>query len=254
MTVDERGLIGDRMVYSVILASLGGVLLAGIWIQYYTHFWLACLVCFLAILLLEWSVQIARLAIKLVKSFVLRARRKSTRGREFLLLLDKDVRHGLFGGYAGTKTLLAAFALLLFLALSPVFYFLVGGPTGWTFAGSCLTGSTMMSVFLLYKLGSSRKTLLPIYHQRQQTKAQAEHEAAIQAFNSMLPEDDYRSWMPPRASRDTVDELRVRIAEQRLPPELIPVAQHVAQTQTELMEAEADLAASNPQPAEAKTT
>jgi len=187
----------------------------------------------------KFALFLRRLACRLA-----RPRHRSTHMKEFLLLLDKDVRKELLDrNNAQANTLLIASVIPLTLVLAPVFYYLMGGWTGKILAGAYLAGSVVESIHLVYRLVPLRReVLLPMYYERLLTKVKTEHEAAICAFNSKLPDYEYRVGAMPRASRDTVDELRVRVAEQRLPTELVPVAQRIGQTQAELAEAELDLA------------
>jgi hypothetical protein len=168
-----------------------------------------------------------------------RRKRRSTHMKEFLLLLDKDVRHSCYPHFK-RPTVIAGLCIVLFNGLLFILHMY---ERNWFLAAVLGLGNASLIVLTAGLFSKVRRDiLLPMYHERLLAKIKTEHEAAIRNFNSKLPDYGYRVGAMPRASRDTVDDLRVRVAEQRLPTELVPVAQRIGQTQAELAEAELDLA------------
>jgi len=178
----------------------------------------------------------------LIEWYQSRPRCKGTRGREFLLLLDKDVLKEVFSK-AHPLFKFCLTAILIHLGLGFLFLLTTDKSGKWAYALASFTVGALHFVAVVCMLLPLRHSLLlPAYHRRRLAKARAEYETAIKTFNSGLPEDDFRTQALPRASLDTMDDLRVRVAEQRLPTELVPVAQRIGQTHAVLAEAELNLA------------
>lgn len=172
-----------------------------------------------------------------------KAKRHPAYGREFLMLLDKDVGKKCWEKIRGfTVPLLTIFVATMFLTLILLFVVKTNYER-WTYQGALLAcGLSLWALLLPAALQSRKHVLLPAYRQRELEKTKAAFNAAVCEFNGALPTRGYRVDIP-EASPDSLPRLRVMAKEKRLPAELTAIIERLAQARAELDAAEQECAA-----------
>lgn len=184
----------------------------------------------------------------------LRAKRRRTYGREFLLLLERDTRKACLREW----TSLPQSSRVIRYILVGVLIFLSFRCISDYYNGPISSDNILFGCFLLgfcwiivpYEACCFlSEILLPIYRARRQAKAQAERDVITQRIEAKLPQARYRV---SGSTITSIEQFRSMASERRLPEELVPDAADLERANLELMEAEADMPA-QPQ-AKAQTT
>ncbi|MDD5726231.1 MAG: hypothetical protein PHC53_02345 [Patescibacteria group bacterium] len=219
------------------------------------HLELTAIAFVLVMLVLGAAIPIGERISQLKKKEQPKPKRRRTYGREFLLLRDQKIRHQALNllrsraGYANTNAFIFGMIVTALAILFLTCNLFLTNSLRYLFAAGAISCSILWFTNLCLPLRFfSQELLLPLYRQRQLAKAKTERDAVTQKIKAKLPQARYR------VSATTVEQLREMARERRLPKELVTDVKKLERADQELIEAEADLAASNPQPAEAKTT
>lgn len=185
-------------------------------------------------------------AIKWLRSRLrLRPKRRRTYGREFLLLLDKDVRHQCSLHWK-RQSKYYRYSFYTSVVVNSIALFRMTNdlrdPSTSNLLGLLAFLSAILLVYSIYLILLRYEVLLPIYRQRRQAKAQAERDAITQRIEAKLPQARYRV---SGSTITSIEQFRSMANERRLPEELVADAKDLERADHELMEAEADLTATN---------
>ncbi|MFA6099782.1 MAG: hypothetical protein WC750_02770 [Patescibacteria group bacterium] len=182
-------------------------------------------------------------ALKRSRLLISKRKRHRTYGREFLLLLDKDVRHQCRLHWKRQSkyyrywfyTAVAANSFALFRMT-----FDLRDPSTSKPLGVLVFLIALLLIFCSLLFLLTCDVLLPIYRQRRQAKAQAERDAVTQRIEAKLPQARYRV---SGSTITSIEQFRSMASESRLPEEFILDAKDLERANLELMEAEADMPA-----------
>jgi len=206
----------------------------------------------LVMLVLGAAIPIGERISQLKKKEQPKPKRRRTYGREFLLLLDKDVRHQCIL-YCKRKTRLEKCLFYITVVFNSYVLFRIvndmrdhGDSNPW---GLLIYLTLILLAYSTHLFLLGCEVLLPIYRQRRQTKAKAERDAVTQRIEAKLPQARYRV---SGSTITSLEQFRSMANERLLPEEFVPDAKDLERADLELEDAEADLPA-QPQ-AKAQTT